>query len=155
MWSFCMAGHERMQESRSLTPSSYPPHPNPPTLPAPLAPPLLTHMSAIWPPCVFWMLKKKGTFQSKRKEGKSYPPGSCAPEQIAFSWCAAAQTCLGNVKWCIAILRKQRRQKNKLKKKKGNEEKEKETPESSDAYFTQKEHKHLKTGIWTFFLIQL
>jgi len=25
-------------------------------------------MSAIWLPCVFWMLEKKGTFQSKRKK---------------------------------------------------------------------------------------
>lgn len=39
-------GHERMQESY-----------------CPLA-----QMSAIWLPCVFWMLKKKGTFQSKRKK---------------------------------------------------------------------------------------
>lgn len=38
MWSFCMAGHERMQESRCLDPSSsYPPHLAPPSQsPSPL-----------------------------------------------------------------------------------------------------------------------
>lgn len=28
----------------------------------------LTHMSAIWLPCVFWTFKKKAAFQSKRKK---------------------------------------------------------------------------------------
>lgn len=59
MWRgfFCM------KECRSLSaphpPRSIPPHSPVAPHPLPPSPPLLTHMSAIWPPCVFWMLKKK------------------------------------------------------------------------------------------------
>lgn len=67
MWSFCMAGHERMQESRCLTPSS---SSSPPisTLQPPCPSPPHTHVSNLAALCILDVEKKKEHFKVNEKK---------------------------------------------------------------------------------------
>lgn len=69
MWSFCMAGHERMQESRCLTPSSYPPHLTHPSSPQPPSPLLSSHTCQQFGRLVYFgCWKKKEHFKVNEKK---------------------------------------------------------------------------------------